>query len=339
MRRATLLIGLLALGIVCPGGEKARAAESAAGIYLLGAKGSMAGYVPPPGTYFTDYSYFYSGDATGQAALGVTLRRTGNLNLQTNIKVEGTVALEAPTFIWVAPQKVLGGNLGLGAIIPVGWKKVDVNLDALATLTLPPPLNITLTKGRHFDFEEDTLAFGDPLPTALLGWHNGNWNWNIQALVNVPIGEWERTSISNLGFNRWALDITPAVTWFDAKSGAEISAAAGFTYNWENPDSNYKTGTEFHVEFALMQHFSKQFAAGLVGYHYQQVTGDSGAGAALGGFEGRVTGLGPDVSYTLLCGKIPISTELKFFHEFDVENRVEGNAGMFTVSMPLSVDH
>jgi hypothetical protein len=48
MRRATLLIGLLALGIVCPGGERARAAESAAGIYLLGAKGSMAGYLPPP---------------------------------------------------------------------------------------------------------------------------------------------------------------------------------------------------------------------------------------------------------------------------------------------------
>ena len=144
------------------------------------------------------------------------------------------------------------------------------------------------------------------------------------------------TSIANLGFNRWALDITPAVTWFDAKSGAEISAAAGFTYNWENPDTDYKTGTEFHVE--LMQHFSKPFAAGLVGYHYQQVTGDSGAGAALGSFEGRVTALGPDISYTLICGKIPVSTELKVFHEFDVENRVEGNAGMFTVSMPLSVD-
>jgi hypothetical protein len=227
---------LLALAAICAGDSTARAAESAAGIYLLGAKGSMAGYLPPPGTYLTDYNYFYSGDATGQAALGVALRRFGNLNLQADIKVEGTVALEAPTFIWVAPQKVLGGNLGLGAIIPVGWKKVDVSLDALATLTLPPPLNTTLTKGRHFDFDEDTLAFGDPLPTALLGWHNGNWNWNIQALVNVPIGEWERTSISNLGFNRWALDITPAITWFDAKSGAEISAAAGFTYNWENPE-------------------------------------------------------------------------------------------------------
>jgi hypothetical protein len=26
------------------------------------------------------------------------------------------------------------------------------------------------------------------------------------------------------------------------------------------------------------------------------------------------------------------------FHEFDVENRAKGNAGMFTVSLPLSAD-
>ncbi len=86
-----------------------------------------------------------------------------------------------------------------------------------------------------------------------------------------------------------------------------------------------------------MQHVSKTFAFGLVGYHYQQITGDNGAGATLGSFDGRVTGLGPDITYMLMCGKVPVSTELKVFHEFDVENRTEGNAGMFTVSLPLSV--
>ena len=41
-----------------------------------------------------------------------------------------------------------------------------------------------------------------------------------------------------------------------------------------------------------------------MGYHYQQVTGDSGAGAALGSFEGRVSGIAPDIVYTLMGGKI-----------------------------------
>jgi hypothetical protein len=45
------------------------------------------------------------------------------------------------------------------------------------------------------------------------------------------------------------------------------------------------------------------------------------------------------MSPTLLCGKIPVSTEVKYFHEFDVENRLQGDAGFVTVSLPLSVGH
>jgi hypothetical protein len=67
------------------------------------------------------------------------------------------------------------------------------------------------------------------------------------------------------------------------------------------------------------------------------VTGDSGSGARLGSFEGHVTGLGPDVTYTFMCGKIPVSTELKYFREFDVENRLTGDAGFLNVTVPLSV--
>jgi hypothetical protein len=36
-------------------------------------------------------------------------------------------------------------------------------------------------------------------------------------------------------------------------------------------------------------------------------------------------------------GKIPVSTSLKYFREFDVKNRLEGDAGYFTLTMPLSV--
>jgi hypothetical protein len=337
MRRSVIYTGLVALGVGFPG--VAWAAENATGIYLLGAKTSMAGFLPPPGTYVTDYNYYYSGTATGAAAVGVALRRVGNvnINIDADVKVNGSAFVDLPTVIWVAPDKVLGGHLGLGAIVPNGGKKVGVDLDVLGTLTLPPPLNTTLQRGRHFELDDSTTAFGDPIAMAILGWQQGKWYWNVQALLNVPIGEWETDSISNIGFHRWALDITPAITWLDPKTGLEISAAAGLTFNGENPDTDYKTGTELHLEWAVMQHASKTLAFGLAGYHYQQITGDSGAGARLGDFEGRVTALGPDIAYTLICGKTPISTELKYFHEFDVENRTTGNSGMLTVSIPLSV--
>ena len=84
-----------------------------------------------------------------------------------------------------------------------------------------------------------------------------------------------------------------------------------------------------------MQHFSKAFAIGLAGYHYQQVTGDSGAGATLGAFEGRVTALGPSMTYNFPLGKLPVATTLRWLHEFDVENRLKGDAVFFTATIPL----
>jgi hypothetical protein len=44
------------------------------------------------------------------------------------------------------------------------------------------------------------------------------------------------------------------------------------------------------------------------------------------------------MTYSFNLGKIPISTQWSYFHEFDVENRAVGeNIGLLTVSVPLSV--
>ncbi len=179
------------------------------------------------------------------------------------------------------------------------------------------------------------MKFGDPVLNPLIGWHEGNWHWTVGSLINVPIGQWDTDSITNISFHHWGLDTTGAVTWLDPARGHEVSVAAGFTFNWENPATDYTTGTEFHVEWALMHHFSKTFSLGVGGYHYQQVSGDSGRGATLGDFEGRVTALGPVMTYTFICGKTPVSTQLEWTHEFDVVNRAEGDAGFLNVTIPL----
>jgi len=345
MRRHIALLALLAGGISI-GSVDAQAAENASGWYALGTKASMAGFVPPPGTYFVDVNMFYQGDASASSAVGVALREIspaarklnlqGELLIEAKAKVDATVYYNLPSVLWVAPGKVLGGNVGFGAIVPFGSKDVDLDLDALATLTLGPPINKTFQRGQSFSSNDSSTEFGDPVLNALIGWHEGNWHWNIGMVVNVPIGPWSNTSDSNLSFNHWGLDTTAAVTWLDPKTGFEVSAAPGFTFNWENPDTDYKTGTEFHVEFAALQHFSPKFAVGVAGFHYQQVTGDSGSGAVLGDFKGRVTALGPVMTYSFNLGKLPVSTQLSWMHDFDVENRLEGNLGMLTVSMPLS---
>jgi hypothetical protein len=322
--------------ICCVAADHARAAEDAAGFYLLGTKTAMSGYVPPPGTYVTDLNYFYSGSAGGNAAVGIALRQTGAIaHIDANISIDANAYINAPIALWIAPEKVLGGNIGFGVMVPMGYKRVDVGIDAFANISLPNGIDIPING--HRDFDDNSVKFGDPLLNALIGWHDGNWHWTVGGLLNVPIGPWNTDSITNVSFHHWGLDTTGAVTWLDPASGHEISVATGFTFNWENPATDYKTGTEFHVEWGLIQHLSKTVSLGLAGYHYQQVTGDSGSGARLGPFEGRVTALGPVLTYAFECGKIPISTQWEWMHEFDVKNRAEGDAGILTISMPLSV--
>ncbi|MBL8846184.1 MAG: transporter [Hyphomicrobium zavarzinii] len=335
LRTKLLALTAIAAAAIQTGGE-ARSAENATGFYLLGSKTAMGGYVPPPGTYLTDINYYYSGEAGGAAAVGIALRQTGALlNIEANVHIDADAYINAPFALWIAPEKIAGGNVGFGVMVPVGRKAVDVGIDTLLQVTLPS--GRVLDADRHFDLDDASTKFGDPVLNALIGWHEGNWHWTVGALLNVPIGPWESDSISNLSFNRWALDTTAAITWLDPAKGTEISVAAGFTFNGENPDTDYKTGTEFHVEWALMQHLSKTSSIGIGGYHYQQVTGDSGSGARLGDFEGRVTAIGPVLNHTFTCGKIPISTQLEWMHEFDAENRAEGDSAFLNVTIPLSV--
>jgi hypothetical protein len=285
------------------------------GFYLLGTKTSMAGFVPPPGTYLADFNYYYTGSADIDFNIG-GVDITGGVDAEAYIKLLNG--------LWVAPDKVLGGHAALSVAVPIGWKSVSAGA-------------AIVDGGPGVGIDADDAHVGDPVLGASLGWHEGNWHWSIGTLVNVPVGYWERGDVTNIGFNRWAADFTGAVTYLDMKTGVELSGAAGFTFNGENDETDYKTGTEFHLEGAAMQHFSKTFAIGLQGYYYQQITEDSGPGTRLlGGFEGRVLALGPGIDFSFELGKTHVAGNLRYFHEFDVENRLEGDAGYLNFVIPLS---
>jgi hypothetical protein len=58
-----------------------------------------------------------------------------------------------------------------------------------------------------------------------------------------------------MGLNRPALDVKGGYTFLRMETGTELSAAAGVTFNLRNTATDYQTGTEFHLEAALNQHF------------------------------------------------------------------------------------
>jgi hypothetical protein len=74
----------------------------------------------------------------------------------------------------------------------------------------------------------------------------------------------------------------------------------------------------------MSQFLSKQFLLGLVGYVYDQVSGDSGSGDKVGAFESRVVGIGPQVGYLFPVGDMQGYLNLKAYGEFDARDRPSG---------------
>ena len=128
-----------------------------------------------------------------------------------------------------------------------------------------------------------------------------------------------------------------SVTYFDSGTGIDITNAVGVTLNAENSATRYKTGDELHWDWAVSKKFSNCLSVGVIGYVYHQLTADSGPGASLGSFKGHVTAVGGSLGYDFKIGQLPVSTRARYYHEFDVQNRFEGDALFLSASMPLWV--
>jgi len=326
-RRKTLNCAKRAVGFIAGAAllaltaGSAVASEGGSSFYLLGQRGQGAGMSPPvEGVFFALPTYYYSGDASGSASLPIG----GTVSLG----LDADILLLLPTAIWVTPVDVFGGDLAFSATFILGNADVSAN----AAIAIPGIVSGSVS------LSDDRWTTGNPAFGALVGWHAGNLHYLLTASVNVPVmGDYDAGQLSNIALNRWAEDITAAATWMNPGTGIELSGAAGVTFNGENDDTDYKTGTESHLEAAAFYHFSPAFSAGVNGYHYEQLSGDSGSGATLGSFEGRVTAIGPGVSANVQLGPVPVAVSLRYFHEFNVKNRLEGDAGWLTVSIPLWV--
>jgi hypothetical protein len=108
----------------------------------------------------------------------------------------------------------------------------------------------------------------------------------------------------------------------------------GLTYSGMNHDLQYQNGIDFHLDWGASHFLSKNFKISMAGYYFQQITGESGPGATLGDFKGRVLGIGPQVGFLF-----PLSKEhqgyvnLKAYRDFAAANRPEGYTAWVTFAI------
>jgi len=296
--------------------QTASASEYGLSTYPLGSQTSMTGFTPPPGLYVTDTVIVYQGDAADKIDLPLGARIAAG--------VEEDILVNALTVSVFPDVRIAEGQIGFALTVPYG----GVGVDADATFS-----NLGVPLGAASD---DETGLGDIQLTALIGWKQEVHNWNLAATAILPTGEYDSAQLANVGLNRPGFDIKGGYTYMNPENGFEFSTGLGFTFNGENDDTDYKSGTDFHLEASLTQHFPNGWAVGVGGYHYQQLTGDSGAGAILGDFEGSASAFGPMASYTFKVGPAPVQISAKWFHEFHTENRARGDTVLFGLTMPLA---
>lgn len=295
----------------------ASAGEYGMSLYPLGSQISMPGFTPPPGIFLTDTVISYRGEASDTVTLPLGIRLGAG--------VEEDVLVNALTLAVFPDAEFLGARPGFAATMPVGRVGID------ASTTFAPPLYLP---GPSASAEE--TGIGDLQLSAILGWNEGVHNWNVTGTLVLPTGHYDAAELANVGLNRTAFDLKGAYTYMNPANGLEFSTAAGFTFNGENQDTEYQSGTEFHFEASVSRHFQSGWAVGVGGYYLTQLTGDSGPGATLGDFEGEVAAFGPIASYTFHVGPAPVQLSARWFHEFDTQNRARGDSIQFSLSMPLA---
>jgi hypothetical protein len=309
IRRMRLVPVVAAIIMAIVTGRAALAAESGAGAYVLGLRGPGAGITPPEGLFFSNQLYVYSGRIRG------SLRFEGGA-LAARARV--TPAVNIPTLLWMTPVEIGGARLGLSVTAPFG------NIDV---------------KGRVGPFQrsDSIFSFADPSVTALLGGRAHQFHWQVGATAFLPIGDYRAGGLANISKNRGAVDVFGALTWLEPTFGLDVSNVVGVTFNRQNDATKYRTGSEFHWEWAVSKKFDSGFSVGAIGYVYRQLGADRGPGAVLGAFKGRAAAIGATVGYDFKVGQVPIAARVRFYHEVEAVNRLRGNSAFLSVSMPLWV--
>lgn len=308
-RMAVLLVGAV-LSLL---GTQAHASENGTSFYLLGSKGPMAGVVPPPGLYLQNDIYYYTARTDESQSLP-----TGG---RVAVGIQAKTLINLPTLIWSTPYQIANGRLVFGLTLPYGYEHID------ADLVVGPYSGGT---------SSHITTLGDPVLTSTLGWQSGAYHWSLNGMVNIPVGHYRENSMSNIAFHHWGADLSMAGTWYDPAVGWDISGVTGITFNGNNSKTNYRSGTEWHLEAAISRDLNGPGTTlGAIAYYHQQISDDSGDGAVLGGFRGRTAALGLTASHAFKLGNTPIQARLKVLREFNTENRVRGTAAYLTFSLPL----
>jgi len=311
----------------------AAADEGGVSFWVPGLFGSLAAAPLQPGFALTTIWYndnVHAGSDVSRAR-EITIGRITpdlNVNLSGNLKAHVELGIFDGTYVFATP--FLGGQAAIDLIGVYGRSATSL----AATLTGAASTAFgTVPFSRSDNISDSVTGFGDLYPMFSERWNAGVNNYMIYILGDIPVGAYDSTRLSNIGIGHSAVDSGVGYTYFDPKTGHEISGVLGFTYNSTDPSTQYKNGVDMHFDWGASQFLTKQLQVGIVGYVYDEIGCDSGSGDRVGCFQSRVVGIGPQLGYIIPLGAMEAYVNLKGYEEFDAQHRAHGWNTWLTVSL------
>lgn len=296
----------LSLGAFIFAPAAAVADESGVSFWLPGLFGSLAAAPQQPGPALATIYYHTSVEASRNISF------QHGASIVAGVAATGDLAIIIPSYVFETP--VFGGQFAIGMMSVAG--RADVS----AAVELTGPMGNVIGGGRN----EGVSGVGDLYPQASLRWNMGVNNFMTYVTGDAPVGNYNAQRLANLGIGHSAVDGGFGYTYFNPQTGHEFSAVGGLTYNFLNPTTDVRSGVDFHLDWAASQFITKQVQAGIVGYVYDQISADGGAGNRVGAFESRVIGLGPQVGFIFPVGDHQGYVNLKAYKEFAARDRPDG---------------
>ncbi|MBI2754350.1 MAG: transporter [Betaproteobacteria bacterium] len=278
----------------------ALATEGGGSIYPIGVENYVCCALPPPGVYGMVYAERYGADRV----------RGNNGQVVTPPTFKVTASAVVPRIVWVTPQTVAGASLAVHAILPV----VDLDVDVMPGL------------------RQKKTGIGDMIFGPALGWHHSPQLHTLLALdVFAPTGEFDKNDLVNIGRNYWAIQPIAGISYIDPK-GLNADAKVMWLYNLKNKDTNYRSGQEFIVDYAIGWGLGNGWTLGVGGYVYQQINDDKLNGTAVPNNKARAFAIGPSIKFD--SGKGWFVTA-KYQDEGSVRNRADGAAFWLKAVFPF----
>jgi hypothetical protein len=268
--------------------------------------------VPGPGFYFQNFFVAYSTD-TFRDRDGDAVESIGPIPLEIDLDV----VVDFPVFYWISDTKVLGADFGVVVGVPIQNADISAQLPTLG-----------------LDADESNVGFGDlMIEPVMLGWHQGRWDYYAGYIFYAPSGEYDVNAPDNLGLGYWTHEVQGSVVY---RGGEDRLWTLGslFTYdvhtNREGVD--IQPGNNLTIEWGVSKILLPSLVElGVTGYSQWQVTDDDGSDVTRDPeIHDQAHALGGQFSWTSQSQKVNLA--FRYLKEFAVEDRFEGDLGVFTVT-------